>query len=162
MYGEQVESQRNIVSLVEGDIASFTIKGRKVKGDSAELKLLVEQRNGLVQRGVMRLFNADGKWFFKSISREKRDDPQPASDYDVGVMNTILAEQVAHSNLTAKLIDGTYTKIEIGEPEDGYRAIELPVTFSGKPGLAKVVGRMTCVEERQRGQSIWFITGFSQ
>lgn len=163
MYAEQLDSQNNIERLVGNEVESFTINDRSVASGKAELKLTVKYRNGLTQRGTMRLFKADKVWYFKSITRHQVDEVLPKlASYDVGVLNTMLAEQVVNADVTEKLVDGTYKTITIGRPKRGYRSVEIPVTFAGAAGKAKVLGSVTCISKTSRGESTWFITGFNR
>lgn len=162
MYAEQLDSQSNINGLVRGQIVSFEVTGRVVKASTAELQVSVVDRSGVARRGVMRFLKADNKWYFSSISREGMEDEAVSSTarYDVGVLNTILSEQTAHADATAKLVDGTYTKVTVGKRKPGYRSVVLPVVFSGAAKVAPANGEITAVRRMSAGSSKWFVVSF--
>jgi hypothetical protein len=163
MYAHQLDDQSNIKQLASGKIASFTIVERKVSASSAVLTLKVVSTNGLERRGIMRLFKSGSTWFFESITGPSGVDAvPPVNSPDTGVLNTILAEQAEHASLTNSIVKGTYRTVMLGKPKRGYRSVEVPVTFSGAKGQAKVAGRMTCIRKVQAGEPAWFVTGFAQ
>lgn len=162
MYAEQVESQSSIRGLVDGRITSFTVTKRVVRADSAELQLRVVDRSGAARRGLMKLVKADGTWYFSSIDPVGLEPHEPAKltgRYDVGVLNTILSEQKANADTTAKLVDGTYTQVVIGKRKPGYRSVVLPVSFKGRSGKS-AAGEVTAVMRREAGSDRWFLASF--
>lgn len=161
MYAEQIASQSSIKELVEGRIEAFEITKRLVGVDEAELELRVIARDGVVRQGVMRVVKADGKWYFASITPAGMENVSVAlpADYDVGVLNTILAEQTEHADAVSKIVDGTYRKVTVGEPLPGYRSTVLPVIFTGGNVKAQT-GEVTAIERIDGAKSQWFIASF--
>lgn len=162
MYAEQLDSQASIKGLVGGDVVTFNITGRTVTANTADLQLRVVNKSGVVRRGVMKLFKADGKWYFSTISRTGTTSSADSSTdgYDVGVLNTILAEQTAHSDSTAKLVDGTYQQVRVGKPKAGHNSVVLPVIFNGK-GRRATTGEITAVKRTSGGEDAWFVVSFN-
>lgn len=162
MYAEQLDSQSSIKGLVGGDVVTFNITGRTVTSTTADLQLRVVGKNGAVRRGNMTLFKADGKWYFSTISRTGTTSSANSSTdgYDVGVLNTILSEQAAHSDTTAKLVDGTYQQVRVGKPKAGHNSVVLPVIFTGKARKA-VSGEITAVKRTSGGAESWFVVSFN-
>lgn len=164
MYAEQLDSQSAIDDLVAGDITQFIVTKRSVTASSAALTLDVRYANGLRRRGTMRLFKAGTTWYFASISHQVdgNDHVGAVSTADVGVVNTILAEQTENSAISENFVNGAYKKVLIGTPKPGFNAVELPVTFAGGTRSAGEKGRVTCITKTLGGEQVWFITGFAK
>lgn len=164
MYAEQLESQSAISDLVDGDMSQFIVTERSVTATSAALTLDVRYANGLRRRGTMRLFKAGSAWYFASISHhvDGNDHVGTVSTADTGVVNTILAEQTENSVIADNFVKGTYKKVLIGKPKQGYNSVELPITFAGGTRSAGEKGRLTCITKTISGEQVWFITGFAK
>lgn len=163
MYAEQLDSRRAIGDLVDGDIKQFTVLRRTVSSSAATLTLEVRYKNGFTRRGSMRLFKAGDAWYLKSITHHVDSTEHLATTEraDIGVVNTILAEQIENKDIASRFVSGSYTTVKIGKPKTGYRSVDLPVTLSGRSKSAAAAGRITCVSRSVDGDRIWFITGFS-
>lgn len=164
MYAEQLDAQESIAGLVDGDIAAFAVSKRIVNGSNAELQLDVRYRNGLVRKATMRLVKANNVWFVRTITRGSgtTEIVPSVANPDIGVINTILAEQIQSSSVGTKFVNGTYTNVVLGRPRAGYRSTELPVTFSGGKRVKKKAGTVTCISKTAAGTPAWFITGFTE
>lgn len=161
MYTEQVDSAYSINQLTQGRLKEFVITRRQVTSDTAKLNIRVTNTAGIVRSGDLKLSKSGGTWYFENWTHswQPKGVGPLVEDPDVGVLNTMLAEQSARSATTAKLVDGTYTKVAIGKPRPGYRSTVLPVTFSGK---STSKGEITCVKRAERGRDQWFIVSFAE
>ncbi len=159
MYGEQVDSADSIGELVDGRIEGFEVLKTDVTSTTATLDLRVTLTNGITRSGVMNLAQAGDAWYFESIARTGATyEPGFESEPDIGVLNTMLAEQSQNSTLTAQLADGTFDAVTVGTPKKGYRSTTIPVTFTGAGGTAK--GTVTAVKRIQDGRAQWFVVSF--
>jgi hypothetical protein len=159
MYGEQVDSAENIGVLVAGRMKSFDVLDSDVTSTTAALDLKVTLTNGLTRSGVMNLVKVEDTWYFESIWRTDRPDAVGFEDEpDIGVLNTMLAEQSKNDRLISKLVDGSFTTVAVGTPKKGYRSVDIPVTFSGKGKSAR--GKVTAVKRMQDGRAQWFVVSF--
>lgn len=161
MYSEQVQSAPYIDQLVAGGISSFKVTGSSATSDTTTLDMDVKFKSEGTQHAVMRLRKAGGKWYFWDIRHANSvvDAGPVVTDPDVGVLNTMLQQQAANSATISKLADGTYTTINVGTAQPGFRSTLLPVTFVGASKPA--TGSVTAISRVQDEQPMWFLASFS-
>jgi hypothetical protein len=159
MYGEQVDSAQSIGELVGGSMKRFEVLDSDVTSTTASLDLRVTLTNDTTRSGVMNLAKVGDTWYFKSIWRTDRPDAVGFEDEpDIGVLNTMLAEQSENSDLISRLVDGEFDAVAVGTPKKGYRSKDIPVTFSGVGEPVK--GTVTAVKRIQDGRAQWFVVSF--
>lgn len=159
MYGEQVDSAGSIGDLVDGRVSEFEVLRTAVTTPSATLDLRVTYSNGTARRGVMNLVSAGDVWYFESIARTGATwDPGYVTNPDIGVLNTMLAEQAKSTDMINQLVDGTFDNVAVGTPKKGFRSTTIPVTFSGSGETAE--GSVTAVRRTQDGRPQWFVVSF--
>lgn len=161
MYSEQVDSQENITRLVNGEMTSFEITSRTVTTSLATFRVRVRLTDGTTVYGVMTVRKFGGKWYFDSIKRSThyRATGKVITTPDVGVLNTMLEQQSANQDVIGKLCNGTYNRVSIGVPDEGFNSKVLPVTFSGVKSSQK--GEVTAIKRTVRGENLWFIVSFA-
>lgn len=161
MYSEQVDSQRNITRLVDGEMSSFDILGRTVTSTAATFRIKVRLANGASALGVMTFKKYNNKWYFDSIKRATvvSATGRQVTDPDVGVLNTMLEQQTANQDVLGKLVNGTYTRVTLGAPDPGFNSTVVPVTFSGSKANQK--GEITAIKRAVKGKQYWFLVSFA-
>lgn len=162
LYGEQLDSQESIEALVSGEIESFEVLSRDVQKFEAVLKVRVHYTDGSTRDGFFTLNKGSKAWYLRAVKRTTtRVDVVPEDlTPDVGVLNTMLAEQEQHAEMTARIVDGSYDTVVLGEPKRGYRSVVVPCTFSGEK--MSTPGEVTAVSRTERGSTSWFVVSFSQ
>ncbi|MBE0416980.1 MAG: hypothetical protein IBX63_04375 [Coriobacteriia bacterium] len=158
MYWEQVDSQEQIIRLIEGKIDRFTLSGPLVGPDDAKLK--VETSEGVSGEVVLR--NYEGAWFFTKITREGNVSRGPAGrTADTGIVETIVKEQAASQDVVASFVDGGYATVEVVGITSGLGTVTIDVEFAGGTKPARS-GQIVALSKEIRGTTHWFLAQFKE
>jgi hypothetical protein len=182
VYVEQLESETNIAKLVDGKVASFTLKKAANVTGGVEIPIRVTFTDHSSADGILGLAQKRGNWFFVYISGKRKGGKPGQSDtvnqdgsetldshettldskpVDVDVLNTILEQQVKSQQVFARLADGTYDGVAIDKVTPGEGTTTLDITLSG-PKRAAMKGRVLCISKDIDGTKTWFITSFTK
>ncbi len=167
MYTEQQDSSRNINRLVAGELRQFQVTRRTVTSSTAELAVNLTDKRNMKLNGTMVLVRGGDVWYFETITNRQNEvndvlPSDPDTTPDVGVLNTMLAEQTSNSDITAKLVDGSYSKVQLGTPKRGYRSVTVPISLQGKSGTKTVRGEITLVQRSEGGRTYWYVVSFAE
>lgn len=167
MYTEQQDSNRNISRLVNDELRQFEVTRRTVTSSTAELAVNITDKRNMKLNGTMVLARGGEVWYFETITnRENEVNGVLPSDADttpdIGVLNTMLTEQTDNRDITAKLVDGSYTKVQLGTPKRGYRSVTVPISLQGKNGTKSARGEITLVQRSEGGRTYWYVVSFAE
>lgn len=160
-YQEHLDSQTTIEGLIDGEIRRFDVLKREIDRDEARLRVSTLYHDGSHLNGWLRARLVEGTWYFRDITADGHiaEYYEPTEDYDVEVLNTLLAEQAPNQDLIKGLVTGVYTRVYVGEPEDGFQTTTLPLILAG-PDKARATGNMICIHKIVGRDSLVFVARF--
>ncbi|NTU70232.1 MAG: hypothetical protein HGB10_00170 [Coriobacteriia bacterium] len=159
MYVEQIQSQANLRKLADGDltlikVTSVELNKRKTAG-AVFMKAFFS--DGTSAPGVMQMVYRGDNWYIMSVTglsdqsvygsaktvqrgtieEGKQHDKKVIREsgievFDVGVMNTMLAEQRANQEVVRALLGKKYSRMEFGDPLEGSGTTTVPSKATGK------------------------------
>lgn len=162
LWQEQVESQRMIARLVEGEISSLEVTGVTTEGDHATVKVEVAETGGTRLPGTLGLRRFAERWYVADVSagseaQQKSDDsPLPeVADLDIAALNTILTQHEAHSDLLDSLASGEVKRIIVKDatPGPNTATIALDIVSDG----ATRGGDLVVVRSESGQGAVWVI-----
>jgi ABC-type Na+ efflux pump permease subunit len=71
MIQEQEDSQENMDRLLNGEVASVTVGEVSVEGDSAQVKIAANFKDGTVVDGTVDLVRIENMWYMEKVTSEK-------------------------------------------------------------------------------------------
>ena len=153
MYVEQIQSQVNLEKMTAGEISRFEVTSVKQSQDAKSAAVYVKAffADGSSAPGVIQLVKPDGAWYFMSftglrpadgggeaetvnsgsVAQGKQSDAKVVADsgvtdFDYGVINTLLAEQTANQSLIVGVVDGSLLQDRLGQAD---RQVPAPPRF---------------------------------
>ncbi|MEI7813641.1 MAG: hypothetical protein WCJ13_02475 [Coriobacteriia bacterium] len=169
MYVEQIQSNTNIQKMAAGDISRFDVTEVKATEGTASVLVKAFFKDGTTAPGVLALVKRGGNWFFLSFTGMRPGDTGGLADtvqamtddealtpdaqwvtesgiteFDYGVMNTLVAAQVADQKVITGVIDRSLTSIALGTPAAGAGTTLVPADFTGK-GTASIPGEAVMI-----------------
>ena len=168
LWQEQVDSQANIARLVGGEITSVHVRDVSAQGNSAALGIAVTFADGSTTPGTLGLERFGDSWYVASVTALRADDEPDATPsalpsveaVDVPLLNTLVSEQAANSDVTAHLVEGGIDTVFIDSVERGQGTATLDVTFGGPTGQSK--GQLVAITTASGGEPLWFLARFSE
>jgi len=182
MYVEQVQSQDNLRKLAAGDVKAIALRSVVATAEGATVRITVQFSDGTSAPGVAELVKRNGNWYFMSITGLAKGSEQGSADsvgggtlqagragdsevvaqsgvtdFDYGVMNTMLAQQVSNQPLLRQLAAGSIRRLSFGTPAPGAGTTSLPVTIERAKG-GPAAGQMLLVSSSTSGQDLVFLT----
>lgn len=168
VWQEQIDSQSNISRLINGEITSIEITSTVIDGDSAELGIVVEGSDGPSVQGVIGMSQFDGKWYFNYVHEIKSTlaaEPDGTElpgveDVDVELLNTIISEQAASSEVLEEYATGVVSRVDVVDIVEGPDTItlKLEMTETHEQGSGEVV----LISRTLDGKQYWFIARFTK
>lgn len=160
IWQEHLDSQKMIKLLAQGDVTRLDISSVETKGDRSTLKVRALLEDGTDVSGQIRMSRFSGVWYVASVSAGQNvkapDSPLPGlGDVDIQLLNTIIAEQSKSRATTQEYVDGLVTRVDIGSPELGDKAVRIPVTMYEDHETAS--GDLVLVSYDDQGTDIWFV-----
>ncbi len=162
MYREQLQSQGQIVKLVENDISAVTIGRASGTSTRTTIPLTVSYRSGGSLSGSMVLTNIGGKWYFSSISAGGDSTPAKPRTVDSGVVSVISSQQAEEGNQTLikdGLINGGFVTARVDGVAAGSGTATLNITLLGG-SMDRKAARLVMISKEDSGRKYWFITRF--
>ena len=184
MYVEQIQSEVNIKKMAAGDISRFDITDVKATEGTASVLVNAYFKDGTTAPGVLALVKRGGDWFFLSFTGMRpgttggsadtvqalTDDEaltpdaqwvaeSGITDFDYGVMNAMVAAQVANQQIITGVIDRKYKTIGLGTPAPGAGVILVPSDFSGK-GTPTIAGEAVMIVTSPQQGGYTFLSSF--
>ncbi len=164
MYREQLQSQANIIRLVNNEVESLTFGAADESADSAAIPVTAKFRSGSTVSGSMTLRNYDDLWYFFSLtSADGGTEAPPSSGVDSSVVSVITKQQASAENqemITNGLLGGGYTVARVTGVEKGSGTATVKVALSGG-SEAESQGEFLCIQKKDGSDTYWFIAKFS-
>jgi len=179
LWQEQIDSQVNIQKLVNGEITSFEL-GMVAKGSElATIPITVEFADGTEAPGEFVLRKIGEAWYTAYIGglRQTESDgmadtiaegatafpytPLPdIGDVDIGVLNTLVAQQRASKAVLDEYANGSILAVNILNITQGLgtRTISIEMTEDHEIGR----GELLCLMREFEGESYWFVARFTK
>ncbi|MBU4556123.1 MAG: hypothetical protein KJ747_04565 [Actinobacteria bacterium] len=163
MYREQLQSQAQIIKLVDGEITSVGIGTSSSTTSRANIPLSVSYKTSSAVSGTMVLANTDGLWYFSSISAGGGSAAvaKPRT-VDSGVVNTITQQQAdpdCQALIEEGLIEGGFKSARVDGVSKGAGTATVNVTLQGGT-LDRKAARFVLISKTDSGNKYWFLTRF--
>ncbi len=184
MYVEQIQSQVNLNKMAAGAITRFDVTSVKATADAASVFVTVYFSDGTSAPGVIQLVKRGGSWYFMSITGLSTDQAtgladtvnegtvaqgaqsdakvvseSGVTDFDYGVINTMLAQQTANQTIITGVVDGSLTTIALGKPVKGAGTTVVPANLSGKDAKP-IAGEAVMIHTTDGNTKYLFLTSF--
>lgn len=168
LWQEQVDSQRVITQLVDGDVLSLRISGVERTGDEARLLSTMTLKDGATVPGVIGMRAISGVWYVAYASAqtdsaaavEPTSDLPTVDDVDVDLLNTIVAEQTDSAAVTQEYVDGNIKSVSVKTVTMGPNTatISLEMDEDHETGYGDIVA----VKQNVDGEDMWFLARFDK
>lgn len=163
MYREQLQSQAQIIKLVDGEISAIGIGTSSSTASRANIPLSVSYKASSTISGTMVLLNTDGLWYFSSISAGGGSAAvaKPRA-VDSGVVNTITQQQAdpdCQALIEEGLIEGGFKSARVDGVSKGAGTATVNVTLQGGT-LDRRSARFVLISKTDSGNKYWFLTRF--
>lgn len=163
MYREQLQSQEQIVRLVDGEVSSVAIGSPAASASRANIPLSVSYKSSSPVSGTMTLLNTDGLWYFSSISAGGGSAAvaKPRT-VDSGVVNTITRQQAdpdCQLLMEEGLVEGGFRSARVDGVSKGAGTATVNVTLQGG-SLDRKAARFVLISKTENGKKYWFLTRF--
>jgi hypothetical protein len=186
MYVEQIQSQTNLKKMAAGEISSLRVTSVRTDKKKSRAEILVAARfsDGSSAPGVIQLVKPDATWFFMSITglsttqvsgsattvqkgsiaEGEQDNAKViadsgVTDFDYGVINTFLGQQMANQSIIVSIVDGVLTDIVLGVPKDGAGTTSVPSALTGK-NAAAADGDAVLIDKTVAQEDLTFLAMF--
>lgn len=163
MYREQLQSQAQIIRLVDGEVSSIAIGNAAASASRANIPLSVSYKTSSPVSGTMTLVNTDGLWYFSSISagggNAAVSKPQ---NIDSGVVSTITQQQAdpeCQALIEEGLVEGGFDSARVDGVSQGAGTATVNVTLLGGT-LDRKPARFVLISKTDSGNKYWFLTRF--
>jgi len=163
MYREQLQSQAQIIRLVDGEVSSIGIGTPSASASQASIPLSVSYKTSSPVSGTMTLVNTNGLWYFSSISAGGGNAAvaKPQS-VDSGVVNTITEQQSdadCQALIEEGLVEGGFKSARVDGVSKGAGTATVNVTLQGGT-LDRKSARFVLISKTDSGKKYWFLTRF--
>ena len=183
-YVEQIQSQAVLKRMASGEVKRLKVTSVTTSQTAAAVFVEAFFADGTHAPGVMQLVRRGNAWYFMSLTgtANVRDNGYADSvshgvlatglqsdakvvaasgitTFDNGVINAMLADQVANQSVTSGMLDGSLDVIELGTPVPGAGTTIVPATLSGKRAQP-AAGEAVMVNATVAQDDLTFITSF--
>lgn len=163
LYREQLQSQAQIIRLVDGEVSSIGIGTPSASASLASIPLSVSYKTSSPVSGTMTLVNTDGLWYFSSISAGGGNAAvaKPQS-VDSGVVSTITQQQAdagCQALIEEGLVEGGFKTARVDGVSKGAGTATVNVTLQGGT-LDRKSARFVLISKTDSGKKYWFLTRF--
>lgn len=163
MYREQLQSQGQLLRLVNGEVASVALGTTSVSASRATVPLTVAYRDGTSVSGSMSLSNSDGLWYFAAIGTGSppTEITRPRA-VDSGVVRVIAEQQGSAANqdlMRRGIIENGFAKARVDGVTSGAGTATVNVTLLGG-SLDRKAARFVLISKEDSGTKYWFLTRF--
>lgn len=126
LWQEQIDSQRMITKLVEGDVGALQIGTVSVDGDSAIARAETVLTSGETLPGTLRFRSIGDRWYLSEISAGAPDDTLPGGGsvppldaVDIEALNSVIAQHDSHDDLVKAVVSGEVRRIVVKDATPG-------------------------------------------
>ncbi len=168
LWQEQLDSQRVITQLVDGEVRSLRISGVERAGDEARLLSTMTLKDGSTVPGVIGMRAIGGVWYvaYASAQSDSAAAVAPTSELptvdevDTDMLNTIIAEQTDSAKVTQEYVDGKIEAVSVKTVTMGPNTatITLEMNEDHEEGYADIVA----VKQSVDGEDMWFLARFDK
>lgn len=177
LWQEQLDSQKNIRHLVDGDMESIEVGEASYEGTSGEVVLTVRFKDGSSASGRLVFTEMGDAWYVSHISglaaesglaRDTREStggppatPLPAlEDVDVGLLNAMIEEQRQSQAVFRDYLEGNVKRIVVKSIDRG------PGTTSINVEMVEVAhnaeARIIAISDSSTDDAPWFLARFQK
>lgn len=165
LWQEQLDSQQAIGELVNGQVQSLSIDRVEKIGDQARLFVTLAFVDGSRTGGTIGLRRFGDVWYVANATADREvpstERPLPDIDeVDVGLLNTMIAENQKSQSVINEYLDGIVKKINVTGVTAGPQTVtmDLEMDESHGGGYANLVA----IRREAAEEPIWFLTRFTK
>ncbi|MDP2182300.1 MAG: hypothetical protein Q8K99_07000 [Actinomycetota bacterium] len=179
IWQEQIDSQANILKLVDGQVESMTVSKVTQSGDRATLDIAAQFSDGTSAPGQLGMRSFGGKWYFAYVSGMRRGESggladdvgsgagvEPTSavpavaDVDVPLVNTILEQQATSSAVLEEYATGAVKSVRVADRvvSAGTVTLDIVMNESHETGYGQIV----LISKQFDGETHWFVAKFTK
>lgn len=168
VWSEQLDSQRVIRPLAEGEIYSLRIAKVTVDGKRATLTGTLVFKDGTKLPGAIGMRLYGDTWYISYVSgastaseRQQHTDSLPrVADVDVALLNTVIAEQKKSRGVAQDIVDGRIVELRAGAVRTGLNTATIPLTMLGSS--KERTGELIAIRTGSGGEEAWFVARFNE
>jgi hypothetical protein len=167
LWQEQLNSQRMISRLVDGDVKTLEILKVDVDGDAARLESRVVFTDGTDSLGEIGMRRFAEAWYVAYASARRgamestESVPLPAvGDVDTPLLNTVIAEQSKSATITREYVEGKISRIDIGTIKLGPNVAAISVVMHEDDETSK--GTLVAIKHQIDGKDVWMLARFDK
>lgn len=162
LYWEQVASGEQITDLVDDRFATFELSQVSTAGDTAQVRVKADYRDGSVLNGSLLLRRYGESWYVAMITRDGNPTTTPVTGAtDMAVAKAIAEGNAANQEIPLAILEGGYTTMTVTRVTAGSGTALIDVVFSGG-SLPEAKGQVTCISKKVGATPHWFITAFAK
>lgn len=162
VWQEQIDSQKNIRRLINGDFASLDLRSVGVQDDLATVQAEVVDTNGQWLPGTLRLRRIGERWFFADITaggHVATGSGEAASpkieDVDIDALNAIMAEHEVHKDLVGMIAAGEVKQIVVKNTTQGPNTATIAVDIVTDSGTSE--GDLVALRSESDQAEVWVL-----
>lgn len=177
LWQEQIDSQKNVRHLVEGDMESIDVGEASYEGTSGEVLLTVRFKDGSSASGRLVFSEIGDAWYVSHISgiaaeeglsrdtRESTGGPPttplpPLEDVDVGLLNTMIEEQRQSQAVFRDYLEGNVQRIVVKSIDRGPGTTSINVEMIEVAHNAEA--RIVAISDSSNTAAPWFLARFQK
>jgi len=166
VWQEQVDSQRALKPLAEGDIESLTINDVEIDGDVAAVHATLLFKDGSKAPGTIGMRRFENTWYVSyvvataSAGEESEASLPELADVDIELLNTVIAEQAKSRAVARDIVEGRITVLRTGAVRVGPNTVTIPLTM--KEDTAERTADLVAIKSEAGGEEFWFIARFNE
>lgn len=166
MWQEQLDSQRSIGRMADGDIERISIDDVNYTEDESKLKITAYLDGGGSAQGYITMRRMGEHWYFTNLSGVAGERPYTesdvpdVSDVDVDLVNVMLEQQAASGMVLEEYATGAVEEVIIDDitTGPGTKTLAIRMNETHEEGIADIV----LVSKDIDGKTVWFITRFTK
>jgi hypothetical protein len=167
LWQEQLNSQRMISRLVDGDVKTLEILNVDVDGDAARLESRVVFTDGTDSLGEIGMRRFAEAWYvaYASARRGAKETTENVSlpavgDVDVPLLNTVIAEQSKSATITKEYVEGKVSRIDIGSIKPGPNVAAINIVMHEDHETSE--GTLVAIKHQIDGKDVWMLARFDK
>ncbi|MBE0416996.1 MAG: hypothetical protein IBX63_04455 [Coriobacteriia bacterium] len=180
LWQEQVDSQANIVKLVDGKVRELTFQAAEEDGDRASVRFRATFSDGSSAPGTFVMSKSGDLWFLEYVSGMRRtsdvgalsdtvnrgrgEEPKTSlpdpDEVDVEVLNAVLDAQAASQHVFEDYLSGNMERVVVDDVKKGANTATIKLTMHEADETVKA--EVVCLSREFRGERLWFLAAFER
>lgn len=178
LWKEQVQSQATIHALIDGEVTALRVDSVEQLGTLARLHVTVSFKDSTSAPGVIGLRLYGDVWYLAFASGMRPSDTGGEADVissagvdttgtlptvdqvDIGLLNTILAENAKSKAATREYVDGVVKQVKVLGVQAGPDTVTIKLTMDETHEQG--YGQIVLIRRQFKGEDLWFLARFTK